>query len=334
MAVAVALVAAALLVDRCWRALAPSIAVAPPPSAADPNERLWSFGFVGDTHQGMNDSVVAEIFGRFESAGVEFVLHLGDMVDDGESEQAWQSLISLANAHRLRLLPVVGNHDVLPAYRDRGDIRFRRHFPWLPATFYHFRHRGINFLMLNSELSLLPGSRQRHFLAAQLNKHPGTTVVCLHRPVFTCGNRDWANKYWRQLWLHRAIASTDVRLVLAGHNHYYERSHRLDGITYVTSGGGTTNTYAAERADRRTACFVAGTPHYGIAEVGAERIMIRIVALDGKELDRFAVELRRPHRQPGHQRNRLAIELPPVESLPAFGANARQEIADQMPRPW
>jgi predicted phosphodiesterase len=318
-----------------WTVVHPTVGV--PRSVDQPTDaqKLWSFGFVGDTHAGMTDATVNQIFHRLAQSDVEFVLHLGDMVDQGESEAQWQSFLDLARQHRLRLLPVVGNHDVMSTYSDRGEIRFRRHFPWLPATYYHFRHRDINFLMLNSELSLLPGSKQRCFLDRQLSEHPGTTILCLHRPVFTCSDRDWANKYWRQLWLHSALPSTDAALVLSGHNHYYERTKPLDGVAYVTSGGGTTNTYAEETPNVQTATFKHGSPHYGIADVLVDRIEVRVLNLEGNVLDRFVVDVRKPHHPAGHQRNPGSIELPPKATLPQFSEDAPPlEHSDAFPRPW
>ena len=160
-----------------------------PPEHGKSGSKLWSFGFVGDTQLG--EQIVEDIFSRFEEAKVEFIVHLGDMVDDADDDAEWDELLRKAARHRIRLMPVAGNHDRLAPYADRGEVRFRQYFPDLPKTFYHFRHRNINFLMLNSEYSFLPGSEQGEFVRWQLKNHPGTTVVCLHRPVFTCGGRDW-----------------------------------------------------------------------------------------------------------------------------------------------
>lgn len=321
-----------------WTVVHPPITAPWQPATPDAEQKLWSFGFVGDTHAGMSDGVVDQIFAKLAGEELEFVLHLGDMVDQGESEGQWQQFVDQVRQHRLRLLPVVGNHDIMSAYSDRGDIRLRRHFPWLPATYYHFRHRNLNFLMLNSELSLVPGSRQRHFLSEQLQMHPGTAVVCLHRPVFTCSPRDWANKYWRQIWLQSALTSTEATLVVSGHNHYYERTRPLDDITYLTSGGGTSNVYSGQQPNGQTAVLVEGKPHYGVADVYADYIDVQLRGLDDELLDQFAIEIRPPHHQPGHQRNPGSIELPPIAEWRGYPDDASADETalptDQLPRPW
>jgi len=250
-------------------------------------EKLWSFGFVGDTQLG--EGIVEPIFERLRAARVKFVLHLGDMVEHADRDDEWIDLIERAKRHELRLVPVVGNHDRMPCYDDRGEIRFRQYFPELPETFYHFEQEGLNFLMLNSERSFAPWSEQGRFLSWQLTQHSGTAIVCLHRPVFTCGRRDVANQWLRRVWLHGRLKDTGATLVLAGHHHYYERSRPLDGITYVVSGGGSRKLYGEERTDERTACFRAGVNHFGIVDVFADRLMVRVLDLEGGEIDRFAI---------------------------------------------
>jgi hypothetical protein len=264
------------------------------PDVGEPNhttplagEKLWSFGFVGDTQLG--EGIVEPIFARLSAARVEFVLHLGDMVEHADRDDEWNDLIEAAERHGLRLMPVVGNHDVMPCYDDHGEMRLRQFFPELPATFYRFEQGGLNFLMLNSERSLAPWSEQGRFLAWQLEQYPGTTIVCLHRPVFTCGRRDLANQWLRRVWLHGRLKGNGATLVLAGHHHYYDRSKPLDGITYVVSGGGSRKLYGEERPNEHTAKFRAGVNHYGVVDVFADRLLVRVLDLEGNELDRFSL---------------------------------------------
>jgi acid phosphatase len=126
-------------------------------------------------------------------------------------------------------------------------------------------------------------------LAWHLGRHPRPAIVCLHRPVFTCGHRDLANQYLRRVWLHGPLAGSPPALVLSGHHHYYDRTKSLDGITYVTSGGASHKLYAAETPDDRTAVFKAGVNHFGLVDVFADRLDVRVLDIDGREFDRFSV---------------------------------------------
>ncbi len=299
-----------------------------------PAAPTWRFGFVGDTQ--LADDRLEPLMRKFAEHDVEFVLHLGDMVDESTSDLEWDRLVAAAMKHRIRLMPVVGNHDVRRDYDDDGAIRFRQYFPDLPNTFYHFRHRGVNFLMLNSERSLVPGSEQASFLRWHLEKHPGTTIVCLHRPTFTVGDRDVASMMLRRLWLHGPLVGTDVVAVLAGHNHYYDRTRPLDGITYVTSGGGGGPQREAEVPEHFTAALSSGKMHFGIARVTDSQIVCEALSMDGERLDEFALELRPTSRKLGGYHNRRSMELPPLVELPQFSqpADGERMAGLRMPRPW
>ncbi len=289
--------------------------VGPAPDAGGAAEPpLWRFGFVGDTQQG--ETVFEEIFRQLAAARVQFVLHLGDMVENADSTQQWEYLLAKAESAGLRLMPVVGNHDCLPGYRDRGESCFRRYFPQLPETFYHFRFRNVNFLMLNSERSFWPGSEQAGFIRWQLERHPGTTIVCLHRPVFSASRRDLPNQFLRRALLHGTLAGSDVVLVLTGHHHTYERTLPLDGITYVVSGGGSRKLYAAEPPDARTAISRPNVNHYGVVDVYADRLLVRVMDVAGVEFDRFSLPLRPTRYAVGSARNPPSLELAPLDAAP------------------
>jgi len=328
------LVVSSALVMWCGAIVTPCIDEAPR-FPAEPQQKLWSFGFVGDTHEGRG--ITDRIFARLGGANLEFVLHLGDIVDRGDSDEQWEYVLSEAAKHRLRIMPVVGNHDKEKCYDDAGEIRFRQYFSHLPRTFYHFQHRGVNFVMLNSERFPLPGTEQAKFLRWELARHPGPTIVCQHRPIFTCSRRDWANMYLFRLWTHGALKHSDTTLVLTGHNHYYERSKPLDGITYVVSGGGAPNLYPAEAPGQQTAAFTAGRNHYGLVDVYADHLNVRILDLAGEELDTFAVALKPTEHAPGTPGNQTATELPPIENLPAYREERlglRPGAPAVLPRPW
>ncbi len=309
---ALALIVAAAAI---WAWVVATPDVAPLPVLDSPRQpKLWSFGFVGDTQNGAG--VVEPIFAAFARERVEFVLHLGDLVENAESPGQWSTLIAEADRHNLRLLPVVGNHDKLREYGDSGGIRFRQFFPGLPDTYYHVSHRGLNFVMLNSEQSLAPLTAQGHFLGWHLKHHPGTTIVCLHRPVFTRGERDLANQWLRRLTLHGRLAESDAVLVLAGHHHYYDRTHSLDGITYVVSGGGSRKLYSAEPEHPHSARFVSGVNHFGMVDVYSNQIEIRVLGVDGHTIDGFAIGLRRPVDPPGTNRHPWGHELGAADGRP------------------
>src|SRR5688572_25390671 len=102
-----------------WAVVTPAVGE-PAAYAAPPSGAPWTFAFVGDTQ--LADDRLDPLFAKLATHEPEFVLHLGDMVDEATSDLEWDRLIESAVKHRLRLMPVVGNHDVRRDYDDDGSI--------------------------------------------------------------------------------------------------------------------------------------------------------------------------------------------------------------------
>jgi hypothetical protein len=80
-----------------------------------------------------------------------------------------------------------------------------------------------------------------------------------------------------------------VDLVLAGHDHHYERTHPIDGITYVVSGGGCKTT----RVGSSTFTAVAdSTLNFLHVVVRGDRLTAAAIRPDGDLVDRFELRAR------------------------------------------
>jgi hypothetical protein len=80
-----------------------------------------------------------------------------------------------------------------------------------------------------------------------------------------------------------------VDLVLAGHDHHYERTHPIAGTTYVVSGGGCKTT--GVRATSVTA-VAKSTLEFLHVDVRADRLHARAIRPDGGVVDDFALRPR------------------------------------------
>jgi 3',5'-cyclic AMP phosphodiesterase CpdA len=111
------------------------------------------------------------------------------------------------------------------------------------------------------------------------------TVVAMHHPAFSAGyhgSSDAVRREWAPLF-----AEHDVPLVLAGHDHDYQRSFPQDGVTYVVSGAG------AKVRDAGHEDFTAvstSTLHYLDLLVYENRIDGRAIDQQGRLLDSFTLE--------------------------------------------
>jgi alkaline phosphatase len=123
----------------------------------------------------------------------------------------------------------------------------------LPGLGYYSYELGTAWhaISLNSEVAMGPGSPQHAWLAADLAVNRSRcTVAYLHRPIYSSGqNRD--NPQVLPLW--RLLYEANADIVLAGHDHLYERFTPIDpegrpdpirGIRqFIVGTGGVTPLY-------------------------------------------------------------------------------------------
>jgi len=204
-----------------------------------------------------------------------------------------------------RFFPVLGNHDW-----DAPGAGCRAHVDYftLPGNerYYEFVRGPVHFFMLDSDGrepdGTRMGSKQHAWFveAVAASRSPFQVVVCHHPPFSSGDHGDTAGADWD-------FETHGVDLVLAGHDHDYERIRR-DGITYVVNGAGGANlrrmkkgrgpvdgsvifhheTHGAQRIDVGPAAGGAG----------AWELTSRFVDVEGREIDRFTITGGPPPAQP------------------------------------
>jgi 3',5'-cyclic AMP phosphodiesterase CpdA len=112
-------------------------------------------------------------------------------------------------------------------------------------------------------------------------------------------------KRWKVAFLHRSpygssrhggdervrknlapiFAKHGVDLVFAGHDHVYERTVPIGGVTYVVSGGGGRRLYPA--GDGRLTAFSRSAHHAVLVRVSGARLYLEALEPDGTVFDRF-----------------------------------------------
>jgi 3',5'-cyclic AMP phosphodiesterase CpdA len=132
--------------------------------------------------------------------------------------------------------PVLGNHDYRasspgtdcdPTQRPTGYFRYFGAAAGTPnAGYYSFELGGWHFVALNSNCAVVggcgPGSAQETWLRADLAAHPARcTLAFMHHPRFSSSYEQGKNTQLDAIW--RALYASRVELVLAGHDHVYER---------------------------------------------------------------------------------------------------------------
>ncbi len=186
----------------------------------------------------------------------DLTMHGGDHADYAvyqNETQAWRDA-------GLRIFPVPGNHEFSNCEISQCLQNWWGTFPELKNHRWYSVQLGTNlFLMsLDSNTSLLPGSPQYQWVAAQISSLPKSFKFVFinmhHEPVgdvqVGADDNPRPNEMALADLLRPVNRKSQARfIVIAGHIHNYERFEQ-DGVTYLVSGGGGA---PQQRVDRNPA---------------------------------------------------------------------------------
>lgn len=268
-----------------------------------------TIGVFGDS--GFGEAVTVRLAERLATLGPDLVFHTGDLVylayqegsSEGAYEEKWyQTLSSLLQSSVI--YPVVGNHEYDADAGQDGIPYYFHAFPMLDALeggwhestpgnerqWYALELGSIQVLFLNTQLlyGLAGKEAQNQWLESRLgDTHFSSTIVVFHVPPYTSGRHDRDGIPVISNWIP-AFEASNVRLVLSGHDHNYERFlHK--GITYLVSGGGSSVLYSLQERHEDSQHFDAVT-HFVWLEIDAGRIEITAIDVDGNTIDTYMIE--------------------------------------------
>lgn len=222
-------------------------------------------------------------------------LYLGDVYEKGTFAEFGNWYDRDFGGLRSVTAPVVGNHEyennAAPGYFDYWDD--------VPNS-YSFEAGDWHVIALNSTSEMGQtgvGSPQYRWLLADLDAHPAQcTLVYMHHPLFNIGAEGSATRLdtmWR-LWTDRG-----VDLVLAGHDHTYQRWSPLDaegdpdpsGVTEIVAGTGGHSAQSFVRSHGRVAAALTGFGALRL-ELNERGAAFRFESSAGRTLDSGSVPCR------------------------------------------
>lgn len=248
-----------------------------PSELADAQLRLAIAGDVGEPSLEL-DRTVATMAREARARPFDAVVLLGDNVyPDGEPSLIEPKLLRpLAPLLHdgTPLVAVLGNHDVCGGHADEVVRRLG-----MPDRWYARQLGPLQLIALDSTLPDDPAQRRwlEETLAASTARF---RAVALHHPPYSAG---WhgSSRVARRAFVP-VFRRHGVDVVLAGHEHDYQRSRPLRGTTYVVTGAAT-HLRATGRA--RFTAVSASRHHFLDLWVGQDRLVLRAVALDGAVID-------------------------------------------------
>jgi MYXO-CTERM domain-containing protein len=221
----------------------------------------------------------------------DFLVHTGDMVEDGGNAQDWQTFFDI-EAPLLRDRPIfmaIGNHEL---YDDAAGANFARYFAFVdeqraPRLYGTARLSNVRLFFLNAMHDWDSGEErawlERELTKADTENGVGWRIAVLHHSPWSAGPHG-PNPKLVDGHVPELLAAHKVDLVLAGHDHIYERGE-AGPLKYVISGGGGAplNRVDALAATTRKA---ESTYHFIELKTGFDGIQLLVKRIDGTELDR------------------------------------------------
>ena len=252
-----------------------------PLTTAAPPGTPFQFVALGDSGTG-SDAQLA-IRARLGAVPFEFALFLGDIAyTDGTADQIERHFFTVYRK-MLRWAPAftaIGNHE---RHTDRGAPYFEALFLPGRERYYSFDWGDIHFVALDTTQV---GKSQLLWLDRDLAKNRLPWVIAFaHHPLLSNSLRGPRTILRRRLL--PILRRHRVDLILAGHEHHYERFHPIAGLTSIVSGGGggrLTRTF-----DRAATASQAAVHHFLHFEASARRIDMRAISIDGTVIDRLTL---------------------------------------------
>lgn len=176
------------------------------------------------------------------------------------------------------LLAVLGNHDVRDGHGDAQAEALG-----MPSRWYSTHVGDVLVIALDSNQPSNP--EQLAWLESELQHDTSPwTIAILHHPAYSAGEHGSdmsVREHFSPLF-----EQYGVDLVLSGHDHDYQRSTPIEGITYVVSGA------AAELRDTDSASFTAvawSTYSFVDLAVYDDHIELQAIDQDGLVFDRVSL---------------------------------------------
>lgn len=276
---------------------------------APPADRPWAFAVIGDTQR--NPEVTRKCAEGAYALRPNFLLHCGDVVDDGFAKNQWLKDLFEPCARLMAhvpTFPVIGNH-------EKDSHWYYDYFSMpKPEYWYTFRYGNAQFFMLDTNRSLAPGSEQIQWLEKELAASTAAwKFAAHHHPCFSSDEDDYGDQIrgnpkrgpftYGDPNAQHAIPLYEkygVDIVFNGHIHVYERTWPIlamainqdKGIRYITSGGG--GGHLEHPAPQRTwfSLHVQRAFHYCQAAIHDRTIVFKAFDIEGRMFDSF--ELKKP----------------------------------------
>ncbi|HSK02574.1 MAG TPA: metallophosphoesterase family protein [Kofleriaceae bacterium] len=214
----------------------------------------------------------------------DLIVHTGDIAYDsgtiGEFEDTVFKMYTPLFGH-VPFFPAAGNHE----YKTMQGAPFRAVFalPGNGEKWYSFDHGPVHFVALDTEADYATQVRwlDEDLAATSLP----WKVVYMHKPPYSSGGHGSDTSLRKAL--EPVLVKHRVQLVLAGHDHNYERMLPQQGVYHVVTGGGGVGTRPV--GESAFTAFSEDVIHFMVAEIRGDQMMLHAIDATGTQFDSVAI---------------------------------------------
>ena len=299
-------VAAAGALDQAWSLLAREDLIPGEAPQVHLEPHRWrttgdhlSFAAIGDNGSGGRQAmaVAGQLAATYHHQPFGLVSLLGDICYYGRIRDRFEDVFvrpmsPLIDAG-VEFELAIGNHDGRLYFDDEdlSEIENTLELLGTPGRYHMSTHGPADFFYLDSSAPGLlgpGGAAQLEWLDDNLASATSQwRIVALHHPIYSSG-RHGPTPRLDEL-LEPVLARHHVDLVLTGHDHHYERTVPIDGITHVVSGGGCKTTPVGSSP---YTAFAAPALEFLAVEIEGDRLSGRAITPSGAVLDEFELRAR------------------------------------------
>lgn len=211
----------------------------------------YMFALVGDSQKNSSTPRAWETIANLVwEDRPNFVVHVGDIVDDGNELTDWTDHFFPGGnilMSKTSMYTALGNHE------NDSDYYYQYFHNPEPEYYYTFKYGNAQFFIIDTNRDVTEGSEQFTWLEWELAKSEATWKIVLHHhPPYSSEENDHGDS-WKEASAMGTHARNLVPLYeeygvdfnLFGHTHVYERTWPLkddmvnqkDGVVYINSGG-------------------------------------------------------------------------------------------------
>jgi len=242
------------------------------------------------TYPADHDQVANGIVSTYEadSSFQSLLISVGDLTSYGNQESGWDTELFAAGYAHLQTMLATMPFQVAMGNHEESGVLFSKYlpYPFVGGRYWSFDYGPAHFVIVDQYTNYGPGSPQLAWIEDDLD----TTTrpwkfICLHDPGWSAGGHP--NNTSVQNYIQPLCEEYGVRVLFAGHNHYYARAV-VNGVQHITAGGGGAPLYTPNPAYPYVVTATKSL-HYCKVEIDSNVFHFTALTPAGLVIDEFTV---------------------------------------------